>query len=85
MSLSLAPDMRTFVSGACDASAKVSSLNIVNEISQLTKNNITLKMPNTTSQNADYTGHAENFCIGHVMLQQSKFSKHFLAGIIAQG
>lgn len=24
MSLSLAPDMRTFVSGACDASAKVS-------------------------------------------------------------
>jgi guanine nucleotide-binding protein G(I)/G(S)/G(T) subunit beta-1 len=26
MSLSLAPDMRTFVSGACDASAKVSLL-----------------------------------------------------------
>ena len=25
MSLSLSPDMRTFVSGACDASAKVSS------------------------------------------------------------
>lgn len=25
MSLSLAPDMRTFVSGACDASAKVST------------------------------------------------------------
>lgn len=25
MSLSLAPDMRSFVSGACDASAKVSS------------------------------------------------------------
>ena len=26
MSLSLAPDMRSFVSGACDASAKVSSV-----------------------------------------------------------
>lgn len=26
MSLSLAPDMRSFVSGACDASAKVGSL-----------------------------------------------------------
>ena len=27
MSLSLAPDMRTFVSGACDASAKVIYIN----------------------------------------------------------
>lgn len=26
MSLSLAPDMRTFVSGACDASAKVGNM-----------------------------------------------------------
>lgn len=30
MSLSLAPDMRTFVSGACDASAKVTSFSIIN-------------------------------------------------------
>ena len=29
MSLSLSPDFRTFVSGACDASAKVSSLLLV--------------------------------------------------------
>jgi len=28
MSLSLAPDMRTFVSGACDASAKVSPIRL---------------------------------------------------------
>jgi len=30
MSLSLSPDARSFVSGACDASAKVSCLSIVN-------------------------------------------------------
>lgn len=29
MSLSLAPDMRTFVSGACDASAKVSTFDLL--------------------------------------------------------
>ena len=29
MSLSLSPDYRTFVSGACDASAKVSEINML--------------------------------------------------------
>ena len=33
MSLSLAPDMRSFVSGACDASAKVRTLLVIHFVS----------------------------------------------------